>query len=112
MEHLEQAQLLYRKRYDYQSVLSSEDQASLSNSIAKMIRTCFMQNGGTASFRYPVFISVIRTTVDKGRFDDDKTATAFQTLEKYLHLLLSQPWKREFWLLKVCIFVYVVWCLF
>ena len=101
MDHLEHAKTLYRKRHDHAGTISADDHASLSMSITRMIGTCLVQQGGVASFQYLPFIQVIKKTVGAQRFQSDHAAMAFATLEKYLLLLLAQPWKREFWLLKV-----------
>ncbi|XP_070186730.1 uncharacterized protein [Littorina saxatilis] len=100
MDHLEQAKTLYRKRHDHASVISPDDHVSLSMSITKMIRTCLIQQGGVASFKYLPFLQVIKRTVASNQFQGDRAAMAFSVLEKYLLLLVAQPWKREFWLLK------------
>lgn len=100
MDVLEQAGFLYRKLHDHAHVLTDEDQASLNLSISRLIRTCLVQLGGAASFRHTTFGTVIRRTVGQGRFQGDRAAAGFQNLEKYLLLLVEQPWKREFWLLK------------
>ena len=103
MEHLQHAKRLYRKRHDHANVLTPDDHATLSVSITKMIRTCLIQLGGVASFKYVPFIQVIKKTVASDRFQSDRAAMAFATLEKYLLLLVEQPWKREYWLLKVSV---------
>lgn len=103
MDHLEHAKTLYWKRHNHASVISADDHASLSMSITKLIRTCLTQQGGVRSFKYSPFIHVIKKTVGSNRFQSDRAAMAFITLEKYLLLLVAQPWKREFWLLKVSV---------
>lgn len=103
MDHLEHAKKLYRKCHDHADVISADDLAMLSVSITKLIRTCLTQQGGVTSFKYSPFIHVIKKTVGSNRFQSDRAAMAFTTLEKYLLLLVAQPWKREFWLLKVSV---------
>ncbi|KAL8607452.1 hypothetical protein ACOMHN_004426 [Nucella lapillus] len=100
MDFLEQAKTLYRKRHIHAGALSPNDQANLALSITKLVRSSLTQQGGESSFQYLPFLSVIRDTVAGSCFQGPCAASAFSQLERYLLLLLAQPWKREFWRLK------------
>ncbi|KAL8589982.1 hypothetical protein ACOMHN_007008 [Nucella lapillus] len=101
MDCLEQARTLYGEYHRQGNNLSQEKQASISTAISKLIRTSLLQQGGSASFKYVPFLHVIQRTVGANRFQGNQAAMAFLTLEKYMVLLAQQPWKREFWVLKI-----------
>lgn len=101
-EQLQQALVLYRKSHDHKHVLSDQDQKALEHSIARLTQDSLKQQTGMASFTHPsAFADVIRRTVETGKFQGERAASAFSTLERYVLLLLGQPWKREFRTLKV-----------
>ncbi|XP_076470483.1 uncharacterized protein LOC143300593 [Babylonia areolata] len=101
MDCLEQARTLYGEYHRQGNSLSQEKRASIYTAITKLIRTSLLQQGGNASFRHHPFPRLIQRTVGANRFHGDRASSAFLTLEKYLVLLAQQPWKREFWVLKL-----------
>ncbi|KAK6178473.1 hypothetical protein SNE40_013259 [Patella caerulea] len=96
-----QAHTLYRKCFIHSTDLETDAKTKLAESIYKILRRSQRSQPLKKVFNFPSFKEVIEVTISNGHFELEKSAEAFMELEKYFKLLYLNPWKREFWTLKL-----------
>ncbi|XP_041375977.1 uncharacterized protein LOC121388624 [Gigantopelta aegis] len=99
MEERDQAKNLYRKARD-NDCLGPPEQADIRRTVVKLLQKSQNRQNYKTRFRYQEFASIIDKTANCGKFVAVKTSAAFILLEKYLLLLFTFPWKKEFHKLK------------
>ncbi|XP_050395531.1 uncharacterized protein LOC126814445 [Patella vulgata] len=92
---------LYKKCHIYSTDLETDIKTKLAESIYKILRKSQRNQPLKKVFNFPSFMEVIEVTISNGHFELEKSAKAFLELERYFKLLYFNPWKTEFWTLKL-----------
>ncbi|XP_005096660.1 uncharacterized protein LOC101848964 [Aplysia californica] len=104
MEALRQARNLYIKSHDYETSLSDVDKPQLKSDIQRFIAISLKESALQNIFANPCMLNVLNTALrDRAANNTDlaPVVKAFESLERYILLLVEQPWKPEYKKLKM-----------